>query len=90
MDNQQMKEWQSHNDLLQRYYNAYLSAYKQQEKDSLLIKIQNELNWRPFMNYCCDSTAPFYSISKYGLDSVTEQCINEIDMIAKREMELIY
>ena len=85
MDYQQMKEWRQHNDKLQDHYKAYLSANNQEEKDSAIANIQKELFWGPFMCICCDKKIPLIHITERGLDPITIQCIEYIDIIAKSE-----
>lgn len=85
-----MKEWQARNNLLQQAYQASQSASKQKDRDAAYEKIIKELKWGPFEELCFDHSAYFYSISRYGLDSATEKCIDLIDKIAKGEMDYNY
>ena len=87
MEEQIMKEWQARNNLLQEAYRVYLHATKQKEKDEACVKIQRELEWYPFEEFCIQYSAPIYGISRYGLDYVSEKCIEMIDKIAKGEIK---
>ena len=81
------KTWKVHNEMLQRAYNDYLHSTCQREKDSALYRIQKELEWGPFMDLCEKENAYIYGISKYGLDYISECCINKIDKISKEEID---
>lgn len=83
-------EWNAHNGLLQQAYHAYLHAVKQKEKDDACQKIQRELEWSPFEELCFQYSAPISGISRYGLDSMSEKCIDIINRIAKGEEEFNY
>lgn len=85
-----MKEWQARNTLLQEAYKSLLLATKQKDKDEANLKIQRELEWSPFEEFCFQQSAPIYGIGKYGLDSVSEQCIGLIDKIANGEIDNNY
>lgn len=76
-------EWKAHNKLLQQAYRAYLHATKQKEKDEACVKIQRELEWHPFEKLCIQYSAPIYGIHRYGLDSISEECIDVINKIAE-------
>ena len=80
-----MKEWQARNTLLQEAYKSLLLATKQKDKDETNLIIQKALEWPPFEELCFKKSAPIYGIGKYGLDSVSEQCIGLIDKIANGE-----
>ena len=41
------------------------------------------LNQNPFLTYCANKGAGISGINRYGLDYITEQCITDIDRIAK-------
>jgi hypothetical protein len=84
------EEWNAHNGLLQQAYRAYLHAVKQKEKDEACMKIQRELEWPPFEDLCFENSAPISGISRYGLDSVSEKCIDIINKIAKGEVKKRY
>ena len=60
-----MKEWQARNNLLQEAYISYLHATKQKEKDEAYVKIQRELEWHPFEEFCFKHSAPIYGIRKF-------------------------
>ncbi len=90
MTEKQMKEWQYHNGILQDAYRKYCGAFKEKDKEDALVLIDNSLKWNPFMNYCYERSAFQYSIVRYGLDSITRQCIEDIDMIAHGQMEYNY
>lgn len=79
-------EWKAHNELLQKAYRSYLHATKQKDKDKAYVKIQRELKWHPFEEFCFKHSAPIYGISEYGLDYVSEKCIDLIDKIANGEI----
>ena len=83
MTEQQKREWVAHNDLLQEAYQQSLFARNQKEKDAALLRIKSILDWEPFQNYCVGSGVAIAGITRYGLDSMTERCINRIDKIAK-------
>ncbi len=82
MTDKELKQWQVQNCLLQEIYWKYQSA-KGKEKDKSLLYLSQQLEWPPFFEYCLSRGAPLNGITRYGLDSVTERCISEIDMIAK-------
>lgn len=82
-----MKEWQGRNKLLQSAYKDYYFASKQRDKDSALSKIQNSLEWPPFMSFCEAHAAQVLGIRRYGLDYMSEKCIDLIDRIAKEEIK---
>lgn len=79
-------EWRCQNEILQRAYKNYLFATKQKEKDVALMRIQRTLEWEPFINFCESYSANVSGISRYGLDFMTEKCIDLIDKVAKGEM----
>ena len=54
------------------------------------MKIQRELEWPPFEDLCFENSAPISGISRYGLDSVSEKCIDIINKIAKGEVKKRY
>ena len=85
-----MKEWKAHNELLQQEYRAYLSTTRQKDKDVVCAKIQRELEWPPFEDFCLNNSAQIYGIGRYGLDYISEQCIGLIDKVAKEELEFDY
>lgn len=78
-----MKEWQQHNNQLQKHYNEYLLASTKEEKNTALVNIQKELFWGPFMCICCEKKIPLIVITDRGIDERTKECINDIDIIAK-------
>ncbi len=80
-------EWKNHYELLRQAYIYYLHAIKQKEKDEACVKIQRELEWAPFEELCFKHSAPIYGIRKYGLDCVSEKCIDLIDKRAKGEIK---
>ena len=80
-------EWRKRNELLQEAYREYLLARKQRDKDAALSKIQQHLKWEPFEDLCNQYSAYVSGISRYGLDTITEQCIGIIDKIANGEEE---
>jgi len=90
MSNQKMKEWRYHNDILQTAYQDYLKACSIREKGLALTSLKNALEWNPFANYCYESSADPFGIEKYGLDCITERCINDIARIANGEVEYDY
>ena len=85
MSNQETKEWQYHNDKLQKAYHDYCRASGDGEKSHALGLIQYELGWAPFADYCSECSSTPFGIVKYGLDYMTERCIENIDRIAKGE-----
>lgn len=87
MKEREMKEWQDRNELLQSAYKEYLLTSKPKEKEAACIQIQRLLEWDPFMIFCVDHDADVFGISRYGLDSQSEQCISIIDSIAKGEID---
>ncbi len=84
MTDKELKQWQVQNGLLQEIYWKYQST-KGKEKDKSLLYLSQQLEWPPFFEYCLSRGAPLNGITRYGLDSVTEKCISEIDKIAKGE-----
>ncbi len=84
MTDKELKQWQVQNCLLQEIYWKLQSA-KGKEKDKLLICLSQQLEWPPFYDYCISQDAPLSGITRYGLDSITERCISDIDRIAKGE-----
>lgn len=82
MTDKELKQWQVQNCVLQEIYWKLQSA-KGKEKEKLLLSLSQQLEWQPFMDYCISRGALLNGITRYGLDSVTEKCISEIDMIAK-------
>ena len=84
MTDKELKQWQVQNSLLQEIYWKLQSA-KGKEKDKFLIYLSQQLEWPPFFEYCISRGALLEGITRYGLDSVTEKCISEIDKIAKGE-----
>lgn len=90
MSNQKKKEWQYHNGILQTAYQDYLKSCGIREKDNALTSIKNALEWSPFANYCRECSADPFGIVKYGLDYITERCINDIARIANGEVEYDY
>ena len=90
MEERIKKEWKGRNVLLQDAYRAYLHATKQHDKDAACVRIQRELEWPPFEEFCFNHSAQIYGIARYGLDYVSEQCIGLIDKIAKGELEYNY
>ena len=82
MTDKEMKQWQVQNGILQEIYWKFQSA-KGKEKDKSLLSLSQQLEWPPFLDYCISRGALLQGITGYGLDSVTEKCISEIDSIAK-------
>lgn len=87
ISDRKMKEWQSRNSILQQVYHDYRTASTSKERDRALSQIQKSLEWNPFMNLCIDHSAQLFGISRYGLDSDTERCIEIIDKIANGDLE---
>ena len=75
--------WVANNQLLQESYRAYRWATNARQKDSALKRIQMILNQNPFLTYCANKGANTSGIVRYGLDYITDQCITDIDRIAK-------
>ena len=88
MTEQERKAWIYHNQSLQYAYQQYCQAYNSQDKEKALKLISIALEWPPFMNYCYDAGGFISGITKYGLDSVTKKCIEEIDNISRGEKQL--
>lgn len=87
MDEQEMKAWRYHNETLQYYYQKYQCSNTTKERDFALKEIQRAIEWEPFTDYISrNPLASPWGIARYGLDSVTERCINEINEIAKGEL----
>ena len=49
----------------------------------MILYIQKELFWGPFMCICCEKKIPLIVITDRGIDERTKECINDIDIIAK-------
>ena len=90
MNEQELKEWQAHYELLKEAYQTHLFASSQKEKDVTNTRIQKTLEWGPFADFCYRHNAPINNISRHGVDYYSEQCINMIDKIAKGEMSFEY
>ena len=96
MNEKELREWQINNQTLQRAYQEYRNAgllpvsKRERPRNKALIDIEKVLEWQPFTNYCAQKAAPFGGITRYGLDTVTENCINDINKIANGEMEYDY
>jgi hypothetical protein len=90
MTEQERKAWINHNHSLQQAYQQYYCAYSTKEKDNALKLLSIALEWPPFMNYCYNAGGLLSGIIRYGLDSVTERCIGEINKIANGEMDYEY
>lgn len=84
MTDNELKQWQARNCILQENY-WKLQYADGKEKEKLLISLSQQLEWPPFLDYCISRDALLEGITRYGLDSVTEKCISEIDRIAKGE-----
>ncbi len=84
------KDWINHNQRLQNAYNRYSRSRNQKEKDQAARLVQEELMWGPFEDYIAKQPLSFLpdSIVKYGIDSVTERCISDIDKIARGLMDI--
>ena len=88
MDKRIKEEWIARNQVLQQAFRDYYPTINSKEKEDALRKIQQSLEWSPFMNYVLDHGGfPPDGISKYGIDLITERCIGDIDKIAKGEID---
>lgn len=84
MDRQEMEAWKRKNVELQYEYKRYLYPNSPKEKDAAAKRIQDIFEWEPFALFISKYPDAFpYGTSRYGLDSVTERCIDEINQIAK-------
>ena len=94
MTEQELKTWREHNAALQMYYKNYRislhSPKSSREKEVALSRVENALQWNPFMNYVCEHGGLMSGISRHGLDWMTEQAIENIDKIARGEIEYDY
>ena len=79
----EQKEWVAKNQILQDSYNSYRFASKDKQKDDALRRVQMILNLNPLLTYCAAKGADISGIVRHGLDYTTEQCIDEINEIAK-------
>lgn len=77
------REWVVKNQILQDSYKDYHFASNNKEKDTALKKIQMILDQNPFLTYCANKGTDISGITRYGLDFITEQCIDDIDRITK-------
>ena len=77
------REWIAKNQILQDSYKDYCFTSNNKQKDTALKKIQMILDQNPFLTYCANKGADISGITRYGLDHITEQCIGDIDRIAK-------
>ena len=78
-----MEAWKQKNAELQYEYRKYLHASSSKEKDNTLRQIQRIFEWGPFTDFISNYPLAFpFGTSRYGLDSVTEKCIDEINRIA--------
>ena len=96
MNEKEMKDWQGYNQKLQQAYQEYLNAgllpasKRERPRNKALENIEDALKWPPFTDYCAEKFASFLGITRYGLDTVTKNCINDINKIANGEMEYDY
>ena len=77
------REWIAKNQILQDSYQSYRFASTDIQKDYALRRIQMILEQNPFLTYCANKGAAISGITRYGLDYISEQCIDDIDRIAK-------
>lgn len=91
MEERIMEEWKGRNELLQQAYNEYRFASSKRDKDVAFERVKINLKWDPFIDFCFNHGTDVYGInSKYGFDTLTEECIGLIDKIAKDEMVYDY
>lgn len=85
MDKKEMEAWKRKNAELQLEYQRYIYPNSQKEKDLAAKRIQDLFEWGPFADFISRNypLAFPYGTSRFGLDSVTEKCIGEIDDMAK-------
>lgn len=84
MDKTEIEAWKRKNAELQYEYRRYLLHHSSKEKELAAKRIQEILEWGPFFDFVSRHLLAFPSgTCRYGLDSVTEKCINEIDEITK-------
>ena len=79
----EQKEWVAKNQILQDSYKSYRFASTTKQKDYALVRIQMILDQKPFLTYCANRGADISGITRYGLDYITEQCIDDINRITK-------
>ena len=91
MDKRQKEDWIAHNQRLQQAYHDYKPQATSRQREDALRRIQNELLWPPFLNYVLDHGGfdPI-SISRHGMDLLTEHSIGDIDKIARGELDYDY
>lgn len=79
-----MEAWKRKNAELQLEYQRYGCYNSPKEKDMAAKRIQDLFEWGPFADFISRNypLAFPYGTSRYGLDSVTEKCISEINRIA--------
>ena len=83
MNEQQLKEWIYQNRQLQ-------SACQNSDRDKSLQLIELALSYNPFMNYVQNQGGSISGLTRYGLDTQTENAIKEIDEIAQGLREYDY
>ena len=74
-----MEAWKQKNEELQIEYQRYRYPNSPKEKDMAAKRIQDLFEWGPFADFI-SSNYPLafpYGTSRYGLDSVTEDCIGK-------------
>ncbi len=77
-----MEAWKRKNAELQYEYRRYICPNSTKEKDAAANRIQELFEWGPFADFISKYPQPFpYGTSRYGLDSMTEKCIGDINRI---------
>lgn len=98
MDNKQKREWREHNQILQQAYHDYnatrvgKSASLQKAKENALNRIEQLLDWPPFLNFYCEQVGnvPSNFVRYDGIEYLGERCIEQIDKIAQEEINYDY
>jgi hypothetical protein len=83
MDQKEIEAWKRKNAELQHEYQRYLYPNSPKDKEAAARRIQEIFEWGPFAGFISNYPgASPYSTSRYGLDYVTEKCIDKINRIA--------
>ena len=78
-----METWKRKNAELQYEYQRYKYPKSSKEKDEAAKRIQDLFEVGPFAEFISNYPQAFpYGTSRYGLDYVTEKCIDDINRIA--------